>query len=148
MRKFFILLSLISLAAVAMPSEDGSKQCGDKHHEMKHKHSGDVPFYLRDMGLSDTQKAQIKARMEKRHDAKKAGKAEYWENKKAIAQLTQAEQLDEVALEKLVDKSLQMKKHHAMQRARFHHEMFNILTTDQQQQLVEKMAKYKEKHRH
>jgi len=66
MRKLLILLSFIPLAAVAMPSEDGPKQCGDKHHAMKHKKSADVPFYLRDMDLTETQKAQIKAMMIKK----------------------------------------------------------------------------------
>jgi len=148
MRKLFILLSMIPLAAVAMPSDEGAKQCDGKHHHMKHKKGGDVPFYLRDMDLNDTQKAQIKAMMEKRHADKKEGKSAYWENKKAMKALTQAETLDEAALEQLVDKSLVMKKQHAMERARFHHEMFNLLTPEQQQQLEQKMAKYKEKRHH
>lgn len=148
MRKLLLLLSMMPLAAIAMPSDDGVKQCSDKHHHMKHKKAGDVPFYLRDMDLSDTQKAQIKAMMEKKHADKKASKAAYWENKKAIKALTQAETLDEAALEQLVDKSLVMKKQHAMERARFHHEMFNLLTPEQQQKLEQKMAKHKEKMRH
>lgn len=148
MRKLLILLSLIPMAAVAMPSDDGAKQCGDKHHHMKTKKSGDVPFYLRDMDLSDAQKAQLKTMMEKKHADKKADKTAYWENKKAIKQLTKAETLDEAALEQLVDKSLVMHKEHAMQRARFHHEMFQLLTPEQQQQLEQKIAKHKEKMAH
>ncbi|WP_438970155.1 Spy/CpxP family protein refolding chaperone [Methylophaga sp.] len=148
MRKLFILLSMIPLAAVAMPSEDSPKQCADAHQHMKHKKGGDVPFYLRDMDLTDTQKAQIKALMAKRHSDKQSGKAEYWENKKAIKTLTQAETLDEVALEQAVDKSMAMKKAHAMDSARFHHHVFNVLTSEQQKTLEQKMAEYKQKMRH
>ncbi len=148
MRKLLILLSMIPLAAVAMPSDDGAKQCGNKHHHMKAKKSGDVPFYLRDMDLSDTQKSQLKAMMDKSDADKKADKAAYWENKKAIKDLTQAETLDEAALEQLVDKSLAMHKERAIERAHFHHQMFNLLTPEQQQQLEQKMAKHKEKMTH
>lgn len=148
MRKLLILLSMIPLAAVAMPSDDGAKQCGNKHHHMKAKKSGDVPFYLRDMDLSDTQKSQLKAMMDKSDADKKADKAAYWENKKAIKDLTQAETLDEAALEQLVDKSLAMHKERAIKRAHFHHQMFNLLTPEQQQQLEQKMAKHKEKMTH
>lgn len=148
MRKLFILLSMIPLAAVAMPSEEGAKQCADKHHHMKHKKGGDIPFYLRDMALTDTQKAQVKAMMEKRHADKKNSKSAYWENKKAIKEVIQAETLDEAALEQLIDESLAMKKEQSMARARFHHEMFNLLTAEQQQKLTEKMAKHKEKAHH
>lgn len=149
MRKLFVLLSLIPLAVIAAPSEDGAKKCGDgHHHQMKHKMSGDVPFYLRDLDLTDTQTAQIKAMMEKRHADRKAGKAAYWENKKAIHALTHSETLDETELEKRVDESLLMKKERSMERARFHHEMFNVLTPEQQEQLKAKMAEYKKKMRH
>jgi len=107
-----------------------------------------MPFYLRGIELDDTQKAQIKAMMEKRHADRKAGKAEYWKNKQAIHQLTQTETLNEAELEKLVDTSLQMKKQAAMDKARFHHQVFNVLTPEQQQQLQDKMAEFKKKHAH
>lgn len=147
MKKLMILLSLIPVAAMAMPDQD-AKQCDGHHKQMKHHQKGDVPFYLRDMDLSDTQKAQIKALTEKRHADREAGKAEYWETKKAISDLTQAETLNEAELEKLVDKNLEMKKQASMERARFHHEMFNLLTPEQQEKLKTKMAELKKKHHH
>ena len=58
----------------------------------------------------------------------KAGKSTYWENKKAIHVLTHSETLNEAELEKRVDESLMMKKERAMEWARFHHEMFIMLT--------------------
>lgn len=149
MKKLLILLSLVPLAVIAAPSGDDAKQCdGDRHHHMKHKKSADVPFYLRDMDLSDTQKAQIKAMMEKRHDDRKGGKKAYWENKKAIMALTRAETLDEAELEKQVEASLVMKKQSAMARARFHHEVYNMLTDEQQAQLDTKLAEFRKKHHH
>lgn len=150
MKKLMILLSLVPLAAIAGPSADDGKQCDGKrhHHQMKHKKSGDVPFYLRDLDLTDTQKAQIKAMMEKRHEDRKANKKAYWENKKAVMELTRAETLDEAELEKQVEASLAMKKASAMERARFHHEMYNLLTDEQQQQLDAKMAEFRKKHKH
>lgn len=148
MRKLMMLLSLIPLAAIASPSDQDAKQCDGQHHHMKHHQKGDVPFYLRDMDLSDTQTAQIKALMEKRHADRQAHKGEYWQNKQAIHDLTQAATLDEAELEKLVDKSMAMKKQAAMARARFHHDMFNLLTAEQQDKLQAKMAEFRKKHQH
>lgn len=147
MYKSLLLLSLIPVAVMANPAEHDVKQCDDKHHhKMKHKRSGDMPFYLRGIELDETQKAQIKALMEKRHTDRKADKADYWKNKQAIQQLTQAENLNEAELEKLVDASLEMKKQKAMEKARFHHEVFNLLSPEQQEQLKIKMAEFKKKH--
>ncbi len=149
MYKSLLLLSLVPIAVMANPVDTEVKQCDSKHHhQMKHKSAGDMPFYLRGIELDDAQKAQIKAMMEKRHDDHKAGKADYWKNKQAIAQLTQAETLNEAELEKLVDASLKMKKQAAMDKARFHHEVFNMLTPEQQEQLQTKMAEFKKKHAH
>lgn len=148
MKKLLILLCLAPLAAMANPTEHEGKQCDGHHHQMKHKKAGDVPFYMRDLDLSDTQKAQIKAMMEKRHSDRKESKTDYWENKKAIHELTKAETLNEAELEKLVDQSLTMKKTAEMERARFHHEMYQLLTPEQQQQLDAKMAEFKKKHHH
>lgn len=149
MYKSLLLLSLIPIAVMANQADHEVKQCDSKHHhKMKHKHSGDMPFYLRGIDLDVTQKAQIKAMMEKRHADRKAGKAEYWKNKQAIQQLTQAENLNEAELEKLVDASLEMKKQSAMEKARFHHQVFNLLSPEQQEQLQTKMAEFKKKHAH
>lgn len=149
MYKSLLLLSLVPIAAMANPADHEVKQCDSKHHhQMKHKHSGDMPFYLRGIELDDTQKAQIKALMEKRHADRKVGKEDYWKNKQAIQQLTQAETLNEAELEKRVDTSLKMEKQAAMDKARFHHEVFNMLTPEQQEQLQAKMAEFKKKHAH
>lgn len=150
MKKLMMLLCLVPLAAMADQSTDGSKQCDDKshHYKMKHKKSGDVPFYLRDLDLTETQKAQIKGMMEKRHQDRKVNKKVYWENKKAVMELTQAETLDEAELEKQVEASLAMKKTSAMERARFHHQLYLLLTEEQQQQLDARMAAFGKKHKH
>jgi protein CpxP len=113
---------------------------------MKHKKAGDIPFYLRDIELNDTQKAQLKAMMEKRHADRKANKQAYWDNKKAIYELTRADNLNEAELEKLVDESMAMKKQSAMERARFHHQVYNLLTAEQQQLMEAKLQKMREKH--
>ncbi|WP_297812456.1 Spy/CpxP family protein refolding chaperone [uncultured Methylophaga sp.] len=148
MKKSLILMSLIPLTLLAGPAMAGDKDCDKKHgHHMKHKKAGDVPFYLRDIDLDDSQKAQLKAMMEQRHQNRESGKKAYWENKKAIMELTRAETLDEAALEQRIDQSLAMKKQSSMERARFHHEVYNLLTADQQQQLDAKIAKYKNKHK-
>lgn len=148
MKKSLILMSLIPLTLLAGPAMAGDKDCDKKHgHHMKHKKAGDVPFYLRDIDLGDSQKAQLKAMMEQRHQNRESGKKAYWENKKAIMELTRAETLDEAALEQRIDQSLAMKKQSSMARARFHHQVYNLLTADQQQQLDAKIAKYKDKHK-
>lgn len=146
MKKLMMALCLMPLIAVAYAGDHEPKQCDEHKHHMKHKKSGDMPFYLRDIDLTDSQQAQVKAMMEKRHVERKAGKAEYWETKKAIHQLTRAEKLDQAELEKLIDKSMTMKKQSAMARARFHHEVYNLLTSEQQQQLEAKLETWKKKH--
>lgn len=147
MKKTFLLLSLLPIVAIASPSDHEPKQCeSGHHHQMKHKRSGDMPFYLRDIDLNDSQKAQIRAMMEKRHEQRQADKDQFWQNKQAINDLTKAENLNEPELEKLVDQSMVMKKQAAMEKARFHHDVFNLLTAEQQQQLEAKLAEFKKKH--
>ncbi|GEM_PF-2181054 len=146
MKKLMMALCLMPLIAVAHADEHEPKQCDGHQHHMKHKKAGDVPFYLRDIELNDTQKAQLKAMMEKRHAQRKAAKSEYWQTKKAIYELTRAETLNEAELETLVDKSMAMKKQASMARARFHHEVYNLLTAEQQQQLDAKIEAFKKKH--
>jgi periplasmic protein CpxP/Spy len=153
MKKLFFALCLLPLAAIAHPGDKGDKpgHCdkhGDKHgHQMKHKKAGDMPFYLRGIELTDAQKAQVKALMEKRHQDRQATKGEHKDIMKAIHELTRAETLNEAELERLIDKSLDMKKQAAMDKARFHHEIYQLLTEEQRQQLDEKMAAFKEKHK-
>lgn len=148
MKKSLILMSLIPLTLMAGTTMAGDKACDKKHgHHMKHKKAGDVPFYLRDIDLDDSQKAQLKAMMAQRHEKRESGKKAYWENKKAIMALTREATLDEAELEQRIDQSLAMKKQASMERARFHHEVYNLLTAEQKQALDAKMAKFKEKHK-
>lgn len=147
MKKLMMALCLIPLMGTAHAAEHEPKQCDGHKHHMKHKKAGDMPFYLRDIDLTETQQAQVKAMMEKRHADRKTGKGEYWQTKKAIHELTRAEDLNEVELEKLIDKSLAMKKEAALARARFHHEIYNLLTAEQQQQLEAKLEAWKQKHK-
>lgn len=146
MKKLLIALCLLPLVSVAQAGDHDKKQCDGHKYHMKHKKAGDVPFYLRDVDLNETQKAQIKAMMEERHAARKAHKQAYWDNKKAIYQLTRSETLDEAELEKRVDQSLVLKKQSAMANARFHHQIFNLLTAEQQTQMEAKLQKMREKH--
>ena len=146
MKKLIMALCLMPMVATAYAADHEPKQCDGHKHHMKHKKAGDVPFYLRDIELNDTQKAQLKAMMEKRHADRKANKQAYWDNKKAIYELTRADNLNEAELERLVDESIAMKKQAAMQRARFHHEVYNLLTDEQQQQLDAKIETFRKKH--
>ena len=146
MKKLLIALCLLPLVSVAHAGDHDKKQCDGHKYHMKHKKAGDVPFYLRDIDLNETQKSQIKALMEKRHADRKANKQAYWDNKKAIYALTRADNLNEAELEKLVDESMAMKKQSAMERARFHHQVYNLLTAEQQQLMEAKLQKMREKH--
>ena len=149
MYKLLMLMSLVPLAAMANPTEQSVNQCdAKKHHEMKHQRAGDMPFYLRGIDLDEAQQAQVKALMEKRVQDRLTNKTAFHENKKAIYELTRAETLDEAALEKLVDEDLVLKKQSEMAQARFHHQVFNLLTEDQQTQLETKLAEFKKKHHH
>lgn len=146
MKKLLIALCLLPLVSVAHAGDHDKKQCDGHKYQMKHKKAGDVPFYLRDIDLNETQKSQIKALMEKRHADRKANKQAYWDNKKAIYALTRADNLNEAELEKLVDESMAMKKQSTMERARFHHQVYNLLTAEQQQLMEAKLQKMREKH--
>lgn len=150
MRKLMILLSLIPIAAMANPVEHAGQECGDKshHHQMKHKKAGDIPFHLRDLDLTDTQTAQIKAMMEKRNADRQAQKGQSREIRKAIHDLTMSDNFNEAELESLIDQSMVLQKQRATERAKFHHDVFNVLTPEQQEQLKAKMAKFREKMRH
>lgn len=146
MKKLMMVLCLMPMVATAYAADHEPKQCDGHKHHMKHKKAGDIPFYLRDIELNDTQKVQLKAMMEKRHADRKADKQAYWDNKKAIYELTRADNLNEAELEKLVDESMAMKKQSAMERARFHHQVYNLLTAEQQQLMEAKLQKMRAKH--
>ncbi len=149
MRKLFILLSLLPVAVMANPAGDGDRQCGDKHHQrMEHRHAGDKPFFMQDLNLTETQQAQLKAMMEQRREERKTHKGQGREIKKAIHELTLSDNFNEADLEALVEQSMAMHKQRAMDRAKFQHEMFSILTAEQREQLKVKMAEFGKKMRH
>ena len=149
MRKLLILMSLLPLTVMASPMDAGSHHCADKaHHEMQHRQADEIPAHLRELNLTEEQTAKIKTMMQSRRADYEAHKGQGRAIKKAIHELTMSDNYSETELEKLVDQSLVLHKQHMMERARFHHELFSVLTVEQQQQLKANMAKYKQNRQH
>lgn len=149
MKKLLILLSLMPIAAMANPSDRATHDCEHKSKDgvfKKHHKSVDKPFYLKGIELTDTQKAQIKALMEKRRTDFGADKKAAHANRQALSKLTMAETYDAAAAETLIDKQTQAYKKRSMAQAKFHHDVYQLLTTEQRDALKQKMEKFKQKH--
>ena len=146
MKKLFILLSLLPVAVMASPMGHEEKTCTDKKGEFKSvKKQGDKPFYLRGIELTDTQKAQVKALMEKRRDELRENKASKHRHKQVIQQLIMTEDYNVAEVEKQVDEQLKIHKQKVMAQTEFHHQIYKILNSDQRHQLTERVKKIKEK---
>jgi len=146
MRKILMPLALLPLLAVTGPLlahdhvKDGEKtECEHKKH---YKKSGYHQKMLDDLNLTDAQQTQIKdlknTYWQDNRDAMKAG----WQSRKEMQQLSYAESVDQAKLDRLIAESSAAYADKMAEKAALNSAVFNVLTTEQQQQLQQKMAEY------
>ncbi|MEX0615535.1 MAG: Spy/CpxP family protein refolding chaperone [Methylophaga sp.] len=150
MRKILMPLALLPILAVTSPllahdhvKEGDKKECDHKKH---YKKSGYNQKMLDELNLTDAQQTQIKdlkkAYWQDNRDAMKAG----WQSRKEMMQLSYAESVDQAKLDSLIAESSAAYADKLAEKAALNSAVFNVLTTEQQQQLQQKMAAYQAKH--
>lgn len=150
MRNKLIMMSVIPalfLAAPAMADKDKGCDKSGKHGQMakNHKKGDGVPPMLRGIELTEAQKAEIKSLVEAQHADKKDRMQSHWQTHKQLAKLSFADELDQAKLDALVADATEAHAQRLTDRANLNSAIFNVLTADQQQQLVQKMAEFEQK---
>lgn len=150
MRNKLVMMSVIPalfLAAPVMADKHNGCDKGGKHGEMakKYKRGDGLPPMLRGIELTDAQKAEIKSLVEAQRADKKDRMETHWQTHKQLAKLSFADELDQAKLDALVADAAEAHVQRLTDKANLNNAIFNVLTAEQQQQLVQKMAEFEQK---
>ena len=139
--KLMCVLSLIAAASLSgaviakqTDSDTHSQQMQrDRQHQAMHK-------MLASLDLTDSQKAQIKALVEQQREKHQASKPKAGMQQK-FQQLVSADSFDEVAARSLLEQQQQKDIERRLERLKLQHEIRQLLTPEQRQQLSQKQQK-------
>lgn len=150
MRNKLIMMSVIPALFLAAPAmADKNKDCekGGKHGHMakKYKKGDGMPRMLRGIELTEAQKTEIKSLVEAQHADKKDLMKSHWQTHKQLAELSFADELDQARLDALIADATEAHAQRLTDKANLNSAIFNVLTAEQQQQLVQKMAEFEQK---
>lgn len=150
MRNKLMMIGLIPALFMAAPAmADKHKSCeeGGKYSEMKKKHKehDGIPRMLKGIDLTEAQKAEIKSLVEAQHQDKKTGMRSHWQMHKQLAELSFAETVDQAKLDTIIADATAAHEKRLVDKAQLNNQIFKLLTSEQQQQLQQKMAEYEQK---
>ncbi|MCC5796177.1 MAG: Spy/CpxP family protein refolding chaperone [Methylophaga sp.] len=149
MKKFALMLSLIpalSLAAPVMSADHGEhkEREGKCAGKARHHRADMMPRYLKSVALTQEQNEQISQLMQQHREQTREqmhGKRGEWQ---AYRQLSFADTLDQARLDEMLENSAASFKAHAKQRAELNHAIFQTLTAEQQTEVMQRMAEYRD----
>lgn len=150
MRNKLMMLSVIPalfLTAPAMADKDKSCGEGGKYSEMKksNKEHDGIPRMLKGIDLTDAQKAEIKTLVEAQNQDKKSAMKSHWQTHKQLAELSFTETVDQAKLDAIIADTTAAHEKRLADKAQLNNQIFKLLTTEQQQQLQQKMAEFEQK---
>lgn len=145
MKKLLLLISMMPLAAMAGPMTDKSqsdRECDGKrhYHGMKSGQHAAGERWLKGLDLSEAQQAQLKDMMAQQREARQTRGGEMWRSQRAMHELARAEKLDEAELARLADKAAEAHRQGVVERVRFQHELYSLLTPEQREQLAARVS--------
>ena len=143
--KLMCVLSLIAAATLSgaviakQTDSDTHRQQmqHDRQHQVMHK-------MLASLDLTQSQKAQIKALVEQHREKHQASKPKAG-MRQQVQQLVSADSFDEVAARSLLEQQQQKDIERRLEGLKLQHEIRQLLTPDQRQQLAEKQQKLHQK---
>lgn len=136
-----------SQTADALPSpamHDGMGHAGMGHEGMGMEHHM-LGFYVKELGITDDQKAQMKAVLHKEHAAMKPLMQQVHDLDQQLKQYVEGS-YDAAKVQSLVSQQSQTLVQLKVEETRVHSELYQMLTADQQAKLKEIEAKH-EAHR-
>ncbi|NRQ41062.1 Spy/CpxP family protein refolding chaperone [Rheinheimera sp. YQF-2] len=133
-----ITASGLSTVAIA----DGHK--ADGRHEERHMQQMPMQRMLAGLELTDSQQAQIKQLMQQHRQVRRATD-EKGETRRQMRELLAAEQFDETAARLLLEQQQQQVLTQRLAGLKLQHQILQLLTEEQRQQLGEKRAKWQQK---
>ena len=111
------------------------------HHAHYGMHGHRMGFFAKELNLTDDQKSQMKAIMQKEHPTMKPL---FQQQHQIELQLRQYEegQFDQAKVQALAAQKAQIEAQITVQEARIHNEMYQLLTADQQAKLKDLRAQH------
>ncbi len=144
------LLSLtmgsVALANPDQPPRGKPNQCMQKSGAGHHGAMGMKPPFLRGIALSDTQKDKVfaltHAEVPKMRDRMKAMRS----LKEEMRTLVESNQFSNAKANNIANQIAQLKKESVLAKANQHHNILNILTAEQREQVLKNKEKFKKRH--
>jgi periplasmic protein CpxP/Spy len=145
--RFRLLLAVMAvllgtMIAKSQTTEDAPPPPPMHHHGHGYGMDGDgMRFYAHALNLTDAQKTQMKAIMQKEHPAMKPLFQQSHQIDQQLRQYVEGT-YDEAKVRTLAAQKAQVEVEMTVQRTRIHNEMFQVLTADQQAKLKELEAQH------
>ncbi len=142
---------IATVLATGMVLTTGTAVAGGQqgHHNAKFGKHGGVGMHMKmykNLDLSKQQQAQIKAILDKAKPVKGEHRTNRKAHMQAKRQLIQSANLDEYALNQLAEQTAQQVKQRFIKRVKTQHQIWQILTPQQQQKVLERQKKRMQKH--
>lgn len=131
---------LSGLAQAHQHSDDGKRY----ERTMQHKQTQPMQRALASLDLTDSQQAQIKQLMQQHRTQQKAI-ARDSDARQQLRGLMAADSFDEVAARQVLEQQQQQKVERQLAGLKLKHDILQLLTAEQRQQLAEKQQKWQQK---
>lgn len=142
------LLVVGGLSSVAVARPGNGQDCGDRQERREMKHEQRMEMMAELLELSDAQQEQISAIHEKKRTDMAAVREQMQAGREQMRALVEAETFDEAAVRSLATSQATLKADMMVAKAKVKHEVFSLLTAEQQEKAkkFEPMLQGKKRH--
>lgn len=141
--KLIFAMSIITVSSLS-GSVMAHEHKASRHDRGHHEHHQPMKRMLAGLDLTDSQREQIKLLMKQQREAIKSEKRDSAVHLQMQA-LLMAEQFDEVAAKQLLEQQQQQAVEKRLMMLKLQHQVLQILTEEQRQQLADKRQKWQQK---
>ncbi|ANE54618.1 Spy/CpxP family protein refolding chaperone [Methylomonas sp. DH-1] len=146
MKKLLLIAGLLPLAVAAGPRHGEPRCDGGPHpaHRGEFAPGEHMPHFLRALNLSDAQRAEIKSLWQSQFgEGRDAMRSQGRAMRDELRNLSFSADYSEEKSLSLIEKSLEMHKQAALEKAKLDNRIFKLLTPEQQQKLQSELSKAK-----
>jgi Spy/CpxP family protein refolding chaperone len=143
MRKILLMLTLLPAVALANPFGHGESPCGDFPHPRHHGFGGgqeQLPEFLNELNLSDTQQAEVKTLLKSLHSELEAKHQEAQKINLEIKNLSFSDDYTDDKAGAINEKANAFHKEADLKKARLDNAIYKLLTTEQKQKLKARLT--------